>query len=63
MRFPMGFLARLTPLACGVLFQIVVAPSVARAQVSRGTAGLSAFDSTTFTALSWRNIGPFRGGR
>jgi photosystem II stability/assembly factor-like uncharacterized protein len=24
---------------------------------------LSAFDSTTFTALSWRNVGPWRGGR
>ncbi|MFO0095313.1 MAG: WD40/YVTN/BNR-like repeat-containing protein, partial [Gemmatimonadaceae bacterium] len=26
-------------------------------------AALSTFDSTVFTALSWRNIGPFRGGR
>lgn len=24
---------------------------------------LSPFDSTTFTALSWRNVGPWRGGR
>ena len=24
---------------------------------------LSAFDSTTFTALPWRNVGPWRGGR
>ena len=27
------------------------------------TLALSAFDSTTFTALSWRNVGPWRGGR
>lgn len=59
MRFP----ALLTPLACGVLFQTVVAPSVADAQASRAAPGLPALDSTTFTALSWRNIGPFRGGR
>ena len=26
-------------------------------------AALSTFDSTTFTALSWRNVGPWRGGR
>lgn len=63
MRFPMGFPALLTPLACGVLFQSVVAPSVASAQAPRATAGLPVLDSTTFTALSWRNIGPFRGGR
>ena len=60
MRFP----ALLTPLACGVLFQTMAAPSVADAQAPRAAAaGLSALDSTTFTALSWRNIGPFRGGR
>jgi photosystem II stability/assembly factor-like uncharacterized protein len=59
MRFP----ALLTPLACGVLLQTVVAPSVADAQAARAVAGPSVLDSTTFTALSWRNIGPFRGGR
>ena len=59
----MRFSALLTPLACGVLFQTVVAPSVASAQAPRAAAGLPALDSTTFTALSWRNIGPFRGGR
>jgi len=59
----MRFSALLTPLACGVLFQTVVAPSVASAQSPRAAAGLPALDSTTFTALSWRNIGPFRGGR
>lgn len=59
----MRFSALLTPLACGVLFQTVVAPSVASAQAPRAAAALPALDSTTFAALSWRNIGPFRGGR
>ena len=59
----MRFSALLTPLACGVLFQTVVASSVANAQASRAAAGIPALDSTTFAALSWRNIGPFRGGR
>ena len=59
MRFP----ALLTPLCCGVLLQTAVAPSVADAQAARAVAGLPVLDSTTFTALSWRNIGPFRGGR
>ena len=64
MRIPMRFPALLTSLACGVLFQTMAAPTVASAQASRAVAaGLSALDSTTFTALSWRNIGPFRGGR
>ncbi len=64
MRSPMRFPALLTSLACGVLFQTVAAPTVASAQSPRAAAaGLSALDSTTFTALSWRNIGPFRGGR
>ena len=59
----MRFSAFLTPLACGVLFQTVVASSVANAQASRAAAGIPALDSTTFATLSWRNIGPFRGGR
>lgn len=59
----MRFSALLTPLACGVLFQTVVAPSVASAQAPRAAAALPALDSTTFASLSWRNIGPFRGGR
>ena len=59
----MRFSTLLTPLACGVLSQIVVTPSVADAQASRAAAALSALDSTTFSALSWRIIGPFRGGR
>ena len=41
----------------------MVASSVANAQASRAAAGIPALDSTTFAALSWRNIGPFRGGR
>ncbi|WP_309671115.1 glycosyl hydrolase [Gemmatimonas sp.] len=63
MRVPMRFPALLTPLACGVLFQTALSPSVAVAQAPRAAAGLPALDSTTFAALSWRNIGPFRGGR
>jgi len=38
----------------------------AQARLATKTApvpALSAFDSTTFTALSWRNVGPWRGGR
>ena len=59
----MRFSAFLTPLACGVLFQTVAASSVANAQATRAAAGIPALDSTTFATLSWRNIGPFRGGR
>ena len=39
----------------------------AQSRGARSAAGaqpaLSALDSTTFTALSWRNVGPWRGGR
>ncbi|WP_291156822.1 WD40/YVTN/BNR-like repeat-containing protein [Gemmatimonas sp. UBA7669] len=62
--------AALTPvaLATGVLTVGALATAPLHAQrgpsaAVSGTAALSAFDSTTFTALRWRNVGPWRGGR
>lgn len=58
----------------GLTLLLTVAPGLAaqsgttmpRTPAARTTAGATVspgFDSTTFAALSWRNIGPFRGGR
>ena len=35
----------------------------AKPKATAATASASTFDSTTFTAMNWRNVGPFRGGR
>lgn len=53
------FLAALPLLAATTLD----AQGAARASGRSVPPALSAFDSSTFTALSWRNIGPWRGGR
>ncbi len=55
----LGVFLPLLPLSLDA--QAPAAKSGARPAAARP--GLSAFDSTTFTALSWRNVGPFRGGR
>ena len=39
------------------------AQTAATAAKSAPVNALSAFDSTSFTSLSWRNVGPWRGGR
>lgn len=57
-RAPLLMLALALPLAVPIALQ---AQGPAKPPVR--AAALSTFDSTVFTALSWRNIGPFRGGR
>jgi photosystem II stability/assembly factor-like uncharacterized protein len=42
---------------------LLVALAVASSAVSSGQAPGPQFDSTSLAALTWRNIGPFRGGR
>ncbi|WP_396214552.1 WD40/YVTN/BNR-like repeat-containing protein [Gemmatimonas sp.] len=57
---------RQAALALGVFLPLLPLSLDAQASAAKPgvrPAGLSAFDSTTFTALSWRNVGPFRGGR
>ena len=40
-----------------------VVSAQAKPKMTSAVSGASSFDSTTFAALAWRNVGPFRGGR
>ncbi|MEI6741429.1 MAG: hypothetical protein WCK74_14085, partial [Gemmatimonadaceae bacterium] len=62
------FAAALTSAQAAALLAVLL-PSMALAQgkakapAAATAPSASAFDSTTLASLSWRNVGPFRGGR
>src|SRR6187200_1778622 len=54
--------ARRLAVVAGLVLQ-ASAPSAQAPAVSQAQAAAPQFDSASLSALSWRNVGPFRGGR
>lgn len=56
-------IARGASAALAMSLPFTLAAQARQAAKPAPVSALSTFDSTTFTALSWRNVGPWRGGR